>query len=169
MNRFLKTVCTVACLVALAGCQTTTTTRTIAVDPTARVGEAPVQVSRAIATFEAVCGASLPNFDGAARLMTQNGVTNRAATGTVFNPTENLSFRIIDGPGSGRTCSMAFATTESRRTVFNAYTQAFGEIRPSPFGQTAVYRGRPALMIFGEARRVGNLNYFGIQLLSERS
>ena len=160
------------CVAALAACQPATTatpTSVVAVDTSVDVANAvPVSSARAVGLFLSVCEASLPNFRNAPSMMTRAGVSETASTGTVFSSTEDVSLKILDGPGTGTTCSFVFATTESRSSVFATYGRAFGEILQSELGPVAANPRRTTLILMGEPRGNGGLNYFNLRMLSER-
>lgn len=164
-----KSFLVVTAFLAAAGCQTTTKT-TVAVDPNAEVGSETVPVARALNVFDAVCGQSLPDFASAPRLMTQNGITNKASTGTVYSATEDLSFKIVDGPGIGNSCSMVFVSKEPKKQVFDAYRSKFIRVDQTPLGLTGGYtiNNRVAVVLISEPRRVDGQNYYNLRLLSER-
>ncbi len=157
-----------AVLLGLSACQTTTKT-SVFVDPTAEVGNTLVPVARALQMFDAVCGRSLPDFSSADRNLKQAGVTNKASTGTYFSPVEDISFKIAEGPGFGKSCSMVFATTETRKRVFAAYGAKFTSIRETPLGLMGGYRvdNRVTSALIAEPRRNDGRNYFNLRLLSE--
>jgi hypothetical protein len=160
-----------AACVTLAACVPTTTTVTSGPVPAVATGTAiPVGSARAVQVFEAVCGATLPNFAAAPRAMAANGITARSPEGTptIYSATEDLSFQIQNGPGLGQTCSMVFGSKDSEGTVLSALSR-FGAFGPSPFGLAAPYRGRATLVIFsGEVQRIGTTRYYNVRLLSER-
>jgi hypothetical protein len=102
--------------------------------------------------FEAVCGASLPNFASAPARMAANGITlrSRSGTATMFSATENVSFQIQDGPGFGKGCSMVFMPRDSAANL-NRAVAALGPTQP---GVGTRYRGRNVLVLV-EAGGVG--------------
>lgn len=157
----------VACLALLAACQTTTQT-VVKVDPRIEPGSQPVQVSRAVSVFNDVCGASLPNFNRAPQRMARHGLTNRAATGTVFSPKENMSVKVLPGPGIGKTCSLVFASTAPPPAALKTLQAAYGPLVSSPLGLAAPYPGRRTVVLFVAARSEAKLHHYNLRLLSER-
>ncbi|MEM8850425.1 MAG: hypothetical protein AAGE03_10355 [Pseudomonadota bacterium] len=148
--------------VLIAGCQS--------VEPSATSDRGPIQpasAAEALAIFDGVCGASLPDFSSAARLMPAFDVTNRQSTGTVFSTTRDLSLKILDGPGEGRTCSMVFSTIDSAAQTRQVFEQ-LGPFTDGPSGTGTLYRGRNALVLFRPAGGSGASSYYNIRLLSER-
>jgi hypothetical protein len=129
---------------------------------------APVPASRAVALLDAVCGASLPNFgtvDAAARA---SGFVAATGGNTLRSASEEVSFRLADGPGDGKTCAMTFASTDAPDTVKSAFT-SLGAFKETPLGLATKYRGRPAIFLYdGPGQQVGGLQYYTVRLLSER-
>jgi hypothetical protein len=170
----MRTVVIIALLAAtvtLAACVQTTTTVTSGAVPAVATGTAtPISSARAVQVFEAVCGATLPDFAAAPRAMAANGITAPSPEGTptIYSATEDLSFQLQAGPGLGRTCSMVFGSKDNEGTVLSALSR-FGTFGPTPFGIATTYRGRAALVIFsGAAQRIGTTRYYNVRLLSER-
>ncbi|MGL5009605.1 MAG: hypothetical protein ACRC6I_06950 [Paracoccaceae bacterium] len=130
---------------------------------------APVTAMRAVALLDAVCGAALPNFGTIDATLRASGITTpTAGTTTLRSPTEDVSFRLQDGPGDGKTCAMAFGSTDTPDAVKTAFT-ALGAFRETPLGLATKYRGRPAIFIYdGPAQQIGGLQYYAVRLLSER-
>ncbi len=157
-----------AALLGLAACQTTTQT-SVASDPTVDVGDKVVPVSRALQIFDAVCRRSQPDFASFDRNVKQLGEVRKASTGTVFSQTEDVSFKILDGPGGGKSCSMVYGTKESKRAVFRAYEARFTAIAATPLGRMGGYQTGDGVMqvIIGDPTRNDGLNYFNLLLLSE--
>lgn len=135
-------------------------------------GAAPIAATQAIALFSAVCGGSLPNFAGAATIMAANGITvpSPSGTSTMYSATSDLSFKILDGPGSGRTCSMVFGTTEDDAAVAGALLTAFPTVRPDPvLGNVALFGDTRALVLIDDSPlQNGNTAYVNLRMLSER-
>ncbi|MGL4319378.1 MAG: hypothetical protein ACRCS3_00795 [Paracoccaceae bacterium] len=129
---------------------------------------APVPASRAVALLDAVCGASLPNFgtvDAAARA---SGFVAAAGGNTLRSASEEVSIRLADGPGDGKTCAMTFASTDAPDAVKAAFT-TLGAFKDTPLGLATKYRGRPAIFIYdGPGQQVGGAQYYTVRLLSER-
>jgi hypothetical protein len=132
------------------------------------IAASPVAASRAVALLDAVCGASLPNFgtvDAAARA---SGFAASADANTLRSPSEEVSFRLQDGPGDGKTCAMTFAATDAPDAVKAAFT-SLGAFRETPLGLATKYRGRAAIFIYdGPGQQVGGAQYYTVRLLSER-
>ncbi len=159
----------VACLV-MAACvpdgAPTTTGAPRSAEPLANA--TPVSAARAKAMFDAVCGASLPNFDAAPKLMAAQGFTRSSpmGTATIYSRTENASFQIKDGPGLGKTCSMVVATKDAPATVK-------ASVRGTKIFQTmgsdaALYNGGKALILHQPPQKSDGLTYMNFQMLSER-
>jgi hypothetical protein len=129
---------------------------------------APVAASRAVALLDAVCGASLPNFgtvDSAARA---SGFAAAAGGNTLRSPTEEVSIRLADGPGDGKTCAMTFASADGPEAVKAAFA-SLGAFKQTPLGLATKYRGRQAIFIYdGPGQQVGGAQYYTVRLLSER-
>ncbi len=165
----------IAAFVALSGCGETRLT-SVTIDPTIEPGSNPVSVSRALGLFDAVCGAGLPKFAKSKQLAASNGIGNQASTGTIFSETDNLSIKILDGPGLGKTCSMVFASAEPRSKAFAAYSRKFGKISTpktagAPEGILLAgysFQARFAVVQIKEPKRRNGLNYYNLRLWSER-
>jgi hypothetical protein len=148
-------------LALLAACETASTPPTTGV-------LAPITPAQANDRFRAVCGASLPDFANARALMSQIGVTAEAASGTVFSTTENLSFKIIDGPGRRKTCSMVYATTADDQTIGQTALR-LAPFRTTARGNTATYPGTNTRVEFNpQAVTNGDVTFINLRLLSER-
>jgi hypothetical protein len=136
--------------------------------PVAATAPAPVSAQRALALLDAVCGASLPNFgtiDGALR---NNGITTATQTNAMRGAAEEVSFRLADGPGDGKTCAMTFASPDGLEAVKAAFA-TLGAFKETPLGLATKYRGRPAIFIYdGPGQQVGGVQYYTVRLLSER-
>lgn len=157
---------------AVAGCTTET-------GPTDALQKAPVSTptasypmpvtpARAKALFDAICGASLPNFDTAPQRLRANGFTRPSPQGTaaLYSETENVSFQISDGPGMGKTCSMVVASQPSAAAL-RAAVMGSGA-KDTPLGTTALYPNTAALVLEGRTTREGGLIYANYRLLSDR-
>ena len=151
---------------AISGCQTTTQSPTAAA-PKAW-DEVFVSPKKAVAIFEDVCGGSLPKFRSARSRMKKHGVTNVAKTGTVFSTKENLSIKIVDGPGFGKTCSLAFATKENRPSYIKA-TSKLGTFVQTPFGEGTLYQNRSVIVTRSSGTKRGSISYYNLKMLSERN
>ncbi len=130
---------------------------------------APVSITRAVALFDAVCGESLPGFTNASSIMAANGITVPSPEGsaTVYSATQDVSFQIQDGPGQGRTCSMAFGTTDPPHVAAPAFA-AFGQFVETPLGLGTIYRNTQAVVLIGGSSTQGDITYLNLRLLSER-
>jgi hypothetical protein len=136
-------------------------------------GPAPVAPDRALALFDGICGESLPDFADAPVLMQAAGVTRPAddATGAMFGATEDISFRIEEGPGLGKSCRMVVATTDPAG-MLDALRAATGGMQDTAFGPAGLYRGRRALLVVPAAAAAAEPNgrtYIDARLLSERT
>lgn len=129
----------------------------------------PVSVIRAIALFDAVCGATLPGFSDAPRQLVANGITipSPEGTATQFSATEDVSFQIQDGPGKGRTCSMVFGTPDSPQTVTRGFA-GLGQFVETPLGPGTLYRDTQSVVLIGASSAQGRITYLNLRLLSER-
>ena len=129
----------------------------------------PVSVIRAIALFDAVCGATLPGFNDASQQLVANGITipSPEGTATLFSATEDVSFQIQDGPGQGRTCSMVFGTPDSPQTVGRGFA-GLGQFVETPFGPGTLYRDTDSVVLIGASSVQGTTTYLNLRLLSER-
>ncbi len=167
----MKTVLLLATL-ALTACVPTPITMPMDVKPGAIVpaAMAPITTARAVALFDAVCGATVLNdFAKAPARMAENGITVASPYGTptVYSPTENVSFQVHAGPGFGKTCSMVFGTKENRATVMVGIN-AINPFRPSELGMTALYRNQKRLVLFdGGDSKDANGTLYHLQLLSD--
>ena len=130
----------------------------------------PVTATRAVALFDAVCGASLKDeFASAAKLAKANGVSvpSPFGTPTIYSGTEDLSFQVQDGPGFGKTCSMVFGSTQPKATVMAGVSQ-INPFRPSDIGLMALYRDQQRLVLFVDGgSAVGKTHYYNLRLLSD--
>ena len=124
--------------------------------------------SQAVGFFDSVCGGSLPDFDSAQNRMASAGYTVDAATGTVFSATYESSFKVLDGPGFGRTCSFVFGSAERPNQVNSVIEAAFGPIRVTPLGRAVGYQNGRTIIIINEPRRAGGFNYYNLRMWSER-
>lgn len=127
-----------------------------------------ISVNRARELFDLICGASLPDFDDAGERLARNNFTRKSPTGsaTLYSQTENVSFQIQNGPGTGRTCSMAFASDASAAEVSRAMMT--GKITDFAGQRAALFGESRALVLEGPVRLSAGLSYFGYKLLSER-
>jgi hypothetical protein len=136
--------------------------------PVTAVAPAPVAPLRAVALLDAVCGASLPNFGTIDAALRGNGLTVATQTNAMRSATEDVSFRLQDGPGDGKTCAMTFASNDGTEAVKAAFT-TLGTFRETPLGLATKYRGRQAIFIYdGPGQQVGGVQYYTVRLLSER-
>jgi hypothetical protein len=125
---------------------------------------AAITAARALQLFDATCGAALPNFGTIDTALRASGISGSNQT----SPTEDVSVRLQDGPGDGKTCAITFGTTDPEPAVRAAFG-ALGTFQQTPLGVAAKYRGRNAIVIYsGETRRIGATGYFTLRLLSER-
>ena len=133
------------------------------------VSTAPISPARALALFDAVCGASLPGFAQAPALMAANGITvpSPSGTATVYSATEDVSFQVQDGPGAGRTCSMVFGTIQTAEAAATTFA-AIGQFVETPLGLGTIYRGTNAVVLIGGNATQGPTTYLNLRLLSER-
>lgn len=159
---------------ALTGCTVPVNPPAVGVAESAQVssqtvGIAPISAVRALALFDAVCGASLPGFAQAPALMTANGITvpSPSGTATVYSATQDVSFQVQDGPGAGRTCSMVFGTTQSAATAADTFS-VLGQFVETPLGLGTIYRGTNAVVLIGGNSTQGPTTYLNLRLLSER-
>lgn len=163
MSRTLRAMAALAVLVTLAACQSAPTSSSEA------DRRQPITAVEAVAAFEGICGASLPNFAGAKNRMAAFGITAQLLAGsdTIHSPTKQISFKILDGPGLGKTCSMVFATQERPATVQAAFNK-LGTFIESSLGRGTFYADR-ALVLQPEATRRGGGTYYNLRMLSERN
>ena len=177
MLRLTKPACTTA-LALLAGCTTETAPAAavkgapapVAATATGPAENAkPVAPARAKALSDAVCGASLKgDFATAPERLRANGFTRISPLGTptTYSQTENASFKIENGPGFGKSCSMVVATQSSPAAVRAALMP--GKPMATPFGLAAIYANTGALIVEGPTNRDGGLNYVNYRLFSDR-
>ena len=169
----MKNSALILCLTALwlAGCTVPVETATPAVTPVTPISAAPAQISaaRAVALFDAVCGASLPGFANASALMAANGITMPSPRGTptMFSLTEDVSFQLQDGPGQGRTCSMVFGTTDAPQQTTATFA-TMGQFVETPLGPGTIYRNTTAVVLIGGSTPQGRVTLFNLRLLSDR-
>jgi hypothetical protein len=129
---------------------------------------APIPAMRAVALLDAVCGASLPNFGTVDAAFRNNGITVATQTNAMRGASEEVSFRLQDGPGDGKTCAMTFASPDAPDAVKAAFT-TLGAFKETPLGLATKYRGRQAIFIYdGPGQQVGGVQYYTVRLLSER-
>jgi hypothetical protein len=133
------------------------------------ISNTPISVTRAVALFDAICGASLPRFEGAAPLMGRNGINLSEGDDvlTFYSPTEDISFQVQDGPGQGRTCSMVFGTTETVQAAQTGFS-VLGQFVETPLGPGTLYRNTQAVVLIGRNAVQGDTTYLNLRLLSER-
>lgn len=147
-----------AAILALSACQLTGTPAAVAPD-------------RAVALFSGVCGESLPDFADAPVLMQAAGVTRTGDAGAISAPSEDVSFRIEEGPGLGNSCAMVVGTTDPAGTL-DAMRALTGGMQDTAFGPAGLYRGRKALLIVPAAAAeagAGGRTTIEVRLLSERT
>jgi hypothetical protein len=106
-----------------------------------------IDADRAVSVFLSVCKESADrDFADAEAAMAQVGVTKKnAETGTIYSETEDLSFRIMDGPGMGKSCSMVFITDASPEQVADALPK-LASFQDSPLGPMTVLEGNIAVI-----------------------
>lgn len=133
------------------------------------IDSAPISVTRAVALFDNICGASLPDFTSAARRMAENGINQMTSDRipTLFSQTEEVSFQLQLGPGPSRICSMVFGTTETAQAARAGFAVT-GQFFDTPVGPGAVYRGTHAITLIGGTALQGTTTYLNLRLLSER-
>ena len=111
---------------------------------------AMIAADRAVSVFLSVCKESADrDFADAEAAMAQVGVTKKnAETGSVYSETEDLSFKIVDGPGMGKSCSMVFITSDSPELVAGALP-ILGPFQDSPLGPMSILEGNiPVVYVF---------------------
>jgi hypothetical protein len=129
---------------------------------------APVAASRAVALLDAVCGASLPNFGTVDATARASGFAAATGANTLQSASEDVSFRLQDGPGDGKTCAMTFASADGPDAVKTAFA-SLGAFKETPLGLATKYRRRAAIFIYdGPGQQVGGAQYYTVRLLSER-
>jgi hypothetical protein len=161
---------TLSLLLGACVAPTTTVTTTRQISAVEAGTSTNVSAARAVAAFDAVCGASLPNFAGAEANMRSIGVTIPSPDGTptIYSQTEDLSFQLQNPPGGGRACSMVFGSSDSPNTVGAAFA-SMGTIVPSPYGPAAVYRGTSAVVVFSDQQTQRNgRRYYNLRMFSGR-
>ena len=114
-----------------------------------------IDADRAVSVFLSVCRESADrDFADAEAAMAKVGVTKKnAETGTVYSEAEDLSFRIMDGPGMGKSCSMVFIARDSPEQVAEALPK-LAPFQESPFGPMTVLEGNIAVIYV--ARNLGS-------------
>jgi hypothetical protein len=132
---------------------------------------AMIAADRAASVFLSVCKESADrDFADAEAAMAQVGVTKKnAETGTVYSETEDLSFRIMDGPGMGKSCSMVFITGDSPEQVADALPKV-APFQDSPFGPMTVLEGSIAVIYVAQNPGSGDGGPFAhsLRMLSVR-
>lgn len=133
------------------------------------IGDTPISVTRAVALFDSICGASLPDFRSAARRMAENGINVVTADRlpTLFSRTEAVSFQLQLGPGPARTCSMVFGTTETVQAPRAGFA-VMGQFIETPLGPGTMYRNTQSVVLIGRNAVQGDTTYLNLRLLSER-
>ena len=130
----------------------------------------PVSPGRAVALFDAICGASLEaDFATAKSAAAKVGVNvpSPLGTTTLYGKTEDVSLQIKDGPGFGKTCSFVFVSTAPTEDVLTELTK-IGPFMNTPFGPGTLYRGQRALVLLNAEKKSGNKTYYNLRLLSDR-
>ncbi len=129
----------------------------------------PVSAARGVALFDAICGKSLPNFRKAERSAKANSVSDKAQTGTIYSTKENFSFRISEGPGNGKTCSVVFKSkssdSEFKRAASNILTEK--KVVQTSIGNGGLYNGT-ALVLVSDPIRSDGETYYSLKMLSQR-
>ena len=170
--RVYPVLCMLAAL-GLSGCEASAPAAPVVVAAAATAApqnaSAPISVTRAVALFDAICGATLPRFEGAGLLMGRNGINISEGDDllTLFSPTEDVSFQLQDGPGQGRTCSMVFGTTETVQAARAGFS-VMGQFVETPLGPGTLYRNSQAVVLIGRDAVQGSTTYLNLRLLSER-
>ncbi len=132
------------------------------------VAPLPVTAARAVALLDAVCGASLPKFGTIDATLRANGFAMAPGTTALRSATEEVSFRLQDGPGDGKTCAMIFAASDGPDAVKAAF-ETLGAFKQTPLGLATKYRGRAAILIYdGPGQQIAAVQYYTVRLLSER-
>jgi hypothetical protein len=131
----------------------------------------PVKVSskRAVAMFRDVCGTTAAgHFAGARQRMKAYNVTapSPQGTSTLFSTTEDVSFKITDGPGFGKTCSIVYGSKDTPKIVAETYVANFGASEQSPFGLTAFDRTHKRLVIIGATSRSQDGIFYNLKMFS---
>ncbi|MEM8592951.1 MAG: hypothetical protein AAGF13_10535 [Pseudomonadota bacterium] len=161
---FRGTIC-VACL-ALAACEQPTPPA-VEIFAAALATHVHPDAAEAVRLFQAICGETLPNFDGVDTALQANGI-NQPSPGnstTKFHPSGRLSFKVLDGPGVGKTCSMVFETTESKAQVDAALAE-LGNFRDSSLGTATLYKD--TLVLTREPTAFEGRSVYNLRMLSRR-
>lgn len=133
-------------------------------------GDLPaVSAKRGIALFEAICAKTLPNFSRAENVAKVNKITFHAGTGTFYSTIEDLSFRLADGPGNGKTCSIVFMSKQSKSAFHREAARILTEqkIIKSSIDEGGLYDGKALVLVNGPIRASGK-KYFSLKMLSQR-
>ena len=132
----------------------------------AETGKALVPAERAVGLFRAVClGTVEKDFAGAAKVMAKYGIDRKETSGTIYSEAEDISFKIFDGPGFGKTCSMAFASKDKAKAV-QAAVPKVAPFQDSAFGLVTVMT-KGVLVIYKGTRNGGRM-YHNLRMLSDR-
>lgn len=101
--------------------------------------------------------------------MATHGVSIPSAldTPTTFSATQNVSFRIQDGPGLGRTRSMVFGMPATPLTAARTFAPP-GPFVETPRGPGTLYRGSLVDVLTGQTRIKQTTTYFNLRLVSDR-
>jgi hypothetical protein len=130
-----------------------------------------IDADRAVSVFLSVCKESADrDFADAEAAMANVGVTKKnAETGTVYSEAEDLSFKIVDGPGMGKSCSMVFITGDSPEQVADALPK-LAPFQDSPFGPMTVLEGNIAVIYVSQNLGSGDDGPFAhnLRMLSVR-
>ena len=132
-----------------------------------------VSSARAVALFAAICGSNLPNFKNALRTAAANQITFKAKTGTTFSTIEDLSVKVFEGPGAGKTCSMVFKSNDSKRRFLEAAKSLSpnGKLvtttRAGAKSTGGLFEGKALFFVDGPSRADGK-KYFSLKMLSQR-
>jgi len=148
----------------VAGCQTTTTP---AVQPAPQNTQQTISAAGSVSLFETICGGALPNFKSAVKRMKANGIDQPSplGTSTLYSASGNVSFKILDGPGSGKNCSMVLTTTEPKSKIKSAIAR-LGPFKETALGMTAGYNN--ALVLSRVTTAPNDDNVLNLRMLSTR-
>lgn len=155
----------VAAALALAGC---------AADGVQSVskGQAtrPARTAEAIAIFKDVCATTVArHFAGAEKRMETNKVSlpSPVGTSTLYSTELDLSMKIVDGPGFGKSCSLVFAAAETPAMVRATFEANFSKLSPSMFGLTGIDAATRHLVIYQDAGLNRGRHYYHFTYFSD--
>lgn len=172
-SRSLRSLAALMSIVLLvSACVPAETARVSAVSKpaTGTADAAVVSAARAVAMFRDVCGKTAgAHFAGATQRMAAYKVTapSPLGTSTLYSTIEDLSFKIMDGPGYGKTCSIVYASNDNEAATAAVHIANFGKPKMTEFGITAFDKAAQRLVIINRPTRNAGRTYYNLKMLSD--